>query len=177
MKHVLIAVDLQNDFINMALGTPEAQAIVPNAVKCILDPHYDTVIATMDTHTYDYLDTYEGQHLPVVHCVKSTEGWQLARPVKEALGKRNAAVIEKPTFGSTELMEMLVEGEPESITLIGLCTDICVISNALLLHAAMYETPIYVIEDACAGVTVQKHKDALSVMESCQITILRGEEK
>ena len=161
MKHVLIAVDLQNDFVSMALGTKEAVEIIPAAVKEIEDPYYDTVIATLDTHTEDYLNTFEGKHLPVVHCVKGTE-----------VTKRNGMRIEKPTFGSTELLDLLLKEQPESVTLIGLCTDICVVSNAMLVRAGLHETPIRVKAAACAGTTPENHDHALAVMRSCQIEIL-----
>ena len=169
MKNVLVAVDMQNDFIDMALGTPEAQAIVGAVVKLIQNTDYDTVIATMDTHGEDYMDTYEGKHLPVIHCVKGTEGWQIHPKVKEALDERNALIIEKPTFGSEELVSLLKQEKPESVTFCGLCTDICVISNALMVRAALNGTPVYAVPEACAGVTPEKHEAALNVMASCQI--------
>ncbi|MBQ1530604.1 MAG: cysteine hydrolase [Solobacterium sp.] len=172
MKHVLIAVDLQNDFVSMALGTKEAVEIIPAAVKEIEDPYYDTVIATFDTHGEDYLDTFEGKHLPVVHCVKGTEGWLLEEHVEQAVTERNGLRIEKPTFGSVELLDMLMKEQPESITLIGLCTDICVVSNAMLVRAGLHETPIRVVAAACAGTTPENHDHALAVMKSCQIEIL-----
>ncbi|MBQ6489282.1 MAG: cysteine hydrolase [Solobacterium sp.] len=172
MKHVLIAVDLQNDFVSMALGTKEAVEIIPAAVKEIEDPYYDTVIATFDTHGEDYLDTFEGKHLPVVHCVKGTEGWLLEEQVEQAVTERNGLRIEKPTFGSVELLDMLMKEQPESITLIGLCTDICVVSNAMLVRAGLHETPIRVVAAACAGTTPENHDHALAVMKSCQIEIL-----
>ncbi len=172
MKHVLIAVDLQNDFVSMALGTKEAVEIIPAAVKEIEDPYYDTVIATFDTHGEDYLDTFEGKHLPVVHCVKGTEGWLLEEHVEQAVAERNGLRIEKPTFGSVELLDMLMKEQPESITLIGLCTDICVVSNAMLVRAGLHETPIRVVAAACAGTTPENHDHALAVMKSCQIEIL-----
>lgn len=172
MKHVLIAVDLQNDFVSMALGTPEAQAIIPAAAEMIRDSRYDTVIATMDTHGENYMETAEGKHLPVVHCVRGTEGWQFDPVIAEALKERNARIIEKPTFGSTELADLLEKEQPESVTLIGLCTDICVISNALLVKSRLYETPVMCAEKACAGVTPALHNQALAVMKSCQIDII-----
>ncbi|MDO5122524.1 MAG: isochorismatase family cysteine hydrolase [Erysipelotrichaceae bacterium] len=172
MKHVLIAVDLQNDFVSMALGTKEAVEIIPAAVKEIEDPYYDTIIATFDTHTEDYLNTFEGKHLPVVHCVKGTEGWLLEEHIEQVVAKRNGLRIEKPTFGSVELLDLLMKEQPESITLIGLCTDICVVSNAMLVRAGLHETPIRVVAAACAGTTPENHDHALAVMKSCQIEIL-----
>ncbi len=158
--------------ISMALGTPEAEGIVPEAVRMIMDPHYDTVIATMDTHGENYMDTAEGKHLPVIHCVRGTAGWEFPPQVKDALLAREAVIIEKPTFGSTELAELLKKEAPESVTLIGLCTDICVISNALLIKSALYETPVMAAPAACAGVTPQLHEQALAVMKSCQIDLI-----
>lgn len=171
MKNVLIVVDMQNDFINMALGTDEALTTVGPVVSLIKDEQFDTVIATMDTHGEDYMDTYEGKHLPVIHCVKGTEGWQINAKVKEALEERNALIIEKPTFGSEDLIELLKKEKPESVSFCGLCTDICVISNALMARAALNGTSMYVYKDACAGVTPVKHNAALEVMASCQIEI------
>lgn len=171
MKNVLIVVDMQKDFIDMALGTPEALLTVEPVIALIKDPSFDTVIATMDTHGEDYMETYEGKHLPVIHCVKGTEGWQINDDVKAALEERNAQIIEKPTFGSENLIALLKEEKPESVTFCGLCTDICVISNALMTRAALDGTPMYVCKDACAGVTPAKHEAALEVMASCQIEI------
>lgn len=171
MKNVLIVVDMQNDFIDMALGTPEAVAIVDEVVRLIEDENYDTVIATLDTHGENYMDTFEGKHLPVIHCVRGTEGWQLNDRVAAALEKRNALRIEKPTFGSIELAALLEKEKPVTITFCGLCTDICVISNALLARAALYETDIIAMKNACAGVTPAKHDAALEVMASCQIEV------
>ena len=172
MKNVLIAVDLQNDFISMALGTPEAVRIVPEAVRMIRDPSFDTVIATMDTHGEDYMGTSEGRHLPVIHCVKGTAGWDFPEEVRNALRERDALLIEKPTFGSAMLAELMRKEKPETVTLIGLCTDICVISNALLVKSVLYETPVRVAPAACAGVTPQLHEQALAVMKSCQIDMI-----
>ncbi len=171
MKNLLVVVDMQNDFIHMALGTPEAQGIVDEVVGLIEDRHYDAVVATLDTHGENYMGTFEGEHLPVVHCVKGTKGWELNDKVAAALEKRNAILVEKPTFGSAKLVEMLKEERPETITFCGLCTDICVISNALMARAALYETDIIAIKNACAGVTPAKHEAALEVMASCQIDV------
>ena len=172
----LIAVDLQKDFIDGSLGTKEAQAMVPAAVSRILECQAAgyTVLATMDTHGKDYLGTREGKNLPVIHCVRGTAGWQLDSRVRDALGE--AALVEKPTFGSVRLPELIREmngGEaPGAIELLGLCTDICVVSNALLLKAAFPETEFTVRQDCCAGVTPEKHEAALEVMRSCQIRVI-----
>lgn len=171
MTKVLVVIDMQNDFVDGSLGTKEAVAILPQVIKEIRDASYDAVFATLDTHESNYLKTFEGHQLPVEHCIKNTPGWQLNPLVRQALEKRNAILIEKPTFGSEELVGKLVKLQPSDITLVGLCTDICVVSNALMLRAALHETPIHVVGEACAGVTPEKHRDALMVMQSCQIDI------
>lgn len=172
MKNVLIVVDMQNDFIDQALGTKEAVLTVGPVSDLIRDRKFDTVIATMDTHGENYLETFEGIHLPIKHCVRGSEGWLINPEVKAALEERNARIIEKPTFGSEILAELLKKEQPERIAFCGLCTDICVISNALLARAVLPDTPITVYRDACAGVTPEKHTAALEVMASCQIEII-----
>ena len=171
MQDILIVVDMQNDFIDGALGTPEAVAIVPAAAEKIRS-FPGTVLFTRDTHTPDYLNTQEGRNLPVVHCVKGTPGWEL-RPELQALCK--TAPIDKPTFGSAKLGELLLGMDREdpiaSVTLIGLCTDICVISNALLVKAFLPEVPVTVDAACCAGVTPESHRNALAAMKVCQIEI------
>ena len=172
MRNYLIVVDMQNDFIDGALGTKEAVAIVDKVAEMIRG--FDgEVIFTRDTHGEDYLDTQEGARLPVTHCVKDSVGWQI-REGLEAI--RPAAVIDKPTFGSAELGAMLLQRDLEEkigeITVIGLCTDICVISNALLIKAFLPETPIVVDAACCAGVTPQSHRNALEAMKMCQITVV-----
>ncbi len=173
---LLVVVDMQKDFVDGSLGTKEAEAIVDGVAKEIGKKKYDKVYVTYDTHQADYLNTNEGKHLPVVHCVEETDGWQLNEKVAKALAKREDVVyLRKPTFGSEELVKCVKEDAAkeaiESITLIGLCTDICVISNALLLKAAFYETEINVIRDLCAGVTPETHEAALTTMKMCQIDI------
>lgn len=171
MKKLLVVVDMQRDFINEALGTREAEAIVPFAVHEILNGGYDKVLATMDTHGENYLETMEGKHLPVVHCVRGTDGWKFPKEIGRALESVQAEIIEKPTFGSYALCERVFRLDPEEIFILGLCTDICVISNALLLKAFMYEKKITVLKDGCAATTPQKQIEALHVLESCQIEI------
>ncbi|MBR4446715.1 MAG: cysteine hydrolase [Solobacterium sp.] len=171
MKKLLIVVDLQNDFVDAALGTKEAEAIVPFVADTIRSGAYDYVIATMDTHMPDYMNTLEGHYLPVEHCVRNTPGWQLQPEVRKALEEVHAEIIEKPTFGSYALAERVQRLAPEEIVLVGLCTDICVISNALLLRAGMYNTKITVLKDGCAATTPEKHIEALHIMESCQIEV------
>jgi nicotinamidase-related amidase len=175
-RKILVAVDLQNDFIDGALGTKEAEAIVPAAAARIREWREDgaEIFATLDTHEENYAETQEGKRLPVAHCIRGTEGWKLNPVIREALG--DCILVEKPTFGSIRLPELIREkigdGKGATIELIGLCTDICVVSNALLLKAAFPEATIQVSSGYCAGVTPEKHKAALETMASCQIDIL-----
>lgn len=177
MKQFLIVVDMQRDFIDGALGTAEAQAMLPAAVERIRQCRAEgaVLIATLDTHGPDYLDSAEGKKLPVVHCVRGTEGWQLHPAVRAALGE-DALLVEKPSFGSVRLpqliREQLAPDEEPAIELIGLCTDICVVSNALLLKAHFPEAELSVRAACCAGVTPEKHRAALETMASCQIDVL-----
>lgn len=166
MNNILVVVDMQNDFISGSLGSEEAKAIVPY-VKDKIAKFDGEVIFTRDTHEENYLETSEGKHLPVKHCVKDTWGWEISDELKPYVKK----VIDKPTFGSLDLVEYLKNKEIDSIELCGLCTDICVVSNALLLKANFYETPIVVDSKACAGVSVDSHKAALNTMTMCQIEV------
>ncbi len=173
MKKVLIVVDMQNDFVDGALGTKEAIAIVDNVVNKI-DNFDGEVIATMDTHFENYMDTAEGKKLPVPHCIKPTEGWQINVKVLAALTKKNYRTVEKLTFGSTELVNIIREMAKEEeleLELLGLCTDICVVSNALLLKANFPEMKIRVDASCSAGVTPESHDAALLTMKMCQIDI------
>lgn len=176
MAEILIVVDMQKDFVDGALGTAEAQMIVPAAVEKIKNFNGE-IYCTMDTHGEDYLKTQEGQKLPVEHCLRGTKGWTLNERILQAVDGR-AHFIEKPTFGSldlaVELMRIYVAEKIERIELIGLCTDICVVSNALLLKAAMPEIPIAVDAACCAGVTPATHKAALETMRMCQIEVVNG---
>ena len=172
MQNILLVIDMQNDFIDGALGTPEAVAIVPNVREKIRS--FDgTVLFTRDTHGENYMETQEGKNLPVPHCIRGTEGWQI-RPELEEL--RVTEPIDKGTFGSDELGKILRDLNDEdpigTITVIGLCTDICVISNALLAKAFLPEVPIEVDASCCAGVTPESHENALKAMASCQIRIV-----
>ena len=174
---VLVVVDMQNDFIDGALGTREAVAIVPKVVEKIKS-FEGRILFTRDTHEADYLGTQEGKNLPVEHCIRGTRGWELAPEIEKL---RTEEPIDKPSFGSISLgtllkaqdEELKKQGEPgiESITLIGLCTDICVISNAMILKAYLPEVPVIVDADCCAGVTPESHKNALEAMKVCQIKI------
>ena len=173
MKKILIVVDMQKDFVDGALGSPEAVAIVENAVNKINGFDGD-IIATYDTHYENYMDTQEGKNLPVPHCIKGSDGWKLDGRIQAALDKKGFKSIEKLTFGSTELPEYIKENyNPEEIEieLIGLCTDICVVSNALLMKANFLETKVSVDASCCAGVTVESHNAALTTMKMCQINV------
>ena len=177
MRKILIVIDMQNDFIDGSLGTPEALAIVENVKDKIRSYPADCVWATMDTHGPDYLQTQEGLHLPVEHCIKPSKGWEIREDIAALLG--GAKIYEKPTFGSTALAEdvkTLSEQEEIEIEVVGLCTDICVVSNALLLKATMPEVKISVDASCCAGVTPASHDAALQTMKMCQIEITGGAE-
>ena len=174
MKHFLVVVDIQNDFVTGSLGTNEAVAIIDNCVDKI--KNFDgEIVVTYDTHNYDYLNTAEGRKLPVEHCIKDTDGWKLNEKIENALAGTKYIAVEKPTFGCLELpkiIENLAQGELFDITLIGLCTDICVVSNALILKAAFYESEVYVDSLCCAGVSVETHNAALDTMRCCQINVI-----
>ena len=171
--NILVVVDMQNDFIDGALGTPEAVAIVPKVMVKMMN--FDgLVLATRDTHGEDYLETQEGKNLPVKHCIKGSHGWEIKEEIQQLLISQP---IDKPTFGSEALGKVLKDlnndVEPiDSITLVGLCTDICVIANAMLLKAFLPEVPIMVDASCCAGVTPESHERALEAMKACQIEII-----
>ena len=171
MKNILIVVDMQRDFVDGALGTKEAQAIVKNAAAKIRSFDGD-IYVTYDTHFDNYLSTSEGKNLPVPHCIKGTSGWQLNTEIQNALSDRPYTAVEKRSFGSLELPKMIRADRDMHICLIGLCTDICVVSNALILKAAFPEADITVDAACCAGVTVKKHLAALETMRSCQIRVV-----
>lgn len=168
-KEVLVVVDMQKDFIDGALGTKEAEAIVDNVAEKIRSFEGE-VVFTRDTHEENYLETQEGRKLPVRHCIRGSEGWQLDHRLK-ALCTAESRVFDKPAFGSVELAEYLRKQAPDKITLIGLCTDICVISNAMMLKAFLTETEIAVVESCCAGVTPKSHQNALEAMKMCHISV------
>ncbi len=168
MKY-LIVVDMQNDFIDGALGSAEAVAIVPY-VETLIREFDGKVLFTRDTHFDNYMDTQEGHKLPVPHCIKDTEGWQI-RAELDAL--RTTEAVDKLTFGSKELVELLAgETDIESITFVGLCTDICVISNVMLVKAYYPELPLIVDAKGCAGVTPESHNNALAAMKAIQVEII-----
>ena len=177
---VLVVVDMQKDFVDGALGSPEAQAIVPNVaakVKEYAEMKDGLVVYTRDTHFANYVDTREGRYLPIPHCIFKTEGWEI---VPEVLNDQAAVVIfNKETFGYSEIAEgisYIVNGELgqeiDSIEVCGLCTDICVVSNALILKASFPDIPFVVDSACCAGITPAKHEAALEVMRSCQIDVI-----
>lgn len=174
MKKILIVVDMQNDFVDGALGTKEAVSIVENVVNKI--KNFDgEILATYDTHFEGYMESLEGKNLPVPHCIKDTYGWQLNEKVENALKKKGYIAIEKITFGSKDLPQKVLEiasGDEFSIELVGLCTDICVISNALLLKANFPEKEITVDSSCSAGVTPETHQAALTTMKMCQINVI-----
>ncbi len=165
MKKTLIVIDMQNDFIDMALGTEEAKAIVPNVKKKISEyvKNGDEVIFTRDTHGKNYLDTPEGKKLPVPHCIKGTEGWELA----DGIYADGCEIIDKPNFGTQRWNEFRLE----CVEIVGLCTDICVVSNAIIIKTMFPNAKISVDSSCCAGVTPQTHNAALEVMKMCQIDI------
>ena len=166
MKKTLIVIDMQNDFIDMALGTPEAVAIVP-AVKAKIEEYVkngDEIIFTRDTHTEDYLNTPEGKKLPVPHCIKGTKGWE----IYDGLYVEGVKIIDKPNFGWPNWKDENLE----SVELVGLCTDICVVSNALIIKATFPDIEVKVDKNCCAGVTPESHKAALVTLQMCQIDVL-----
>ena len=170
--NLLIVVDMQNDFINGSLGTKEAQAIVPAVKARILEAMEDRwqVIFTKDTHSIDYLKTQEGKNLPIKHCLRGSDGWQLHPELQDlSIG---SSVFEKRSFGSLELAEYDSSLNPDAIEVIGLCTDICVVSNVALLKAYCPEVPMSVRANCCAGVTPEAHEHALATMKSLQVEIL-----
>lgn len=172
MQDILIVVDMQNDFIDGALGTAEAEAIVPNVVEKVKS-FPGKVWFTRDTHQDYYMETQEGHNLPVPHCIEGTEGWEICDGLKPLI---QGEIFDKPAFGSVELGQMLhLENDKEAIqtiTLVGLCTDICVISNAMLIKAFLPEVKIVVDASCCAGVTPESHKNALEAMKVCQIEVV-----
>lgn len=189
MSKYLIVVDCQKDFVTGALRNEEAIRTLPNLLKKVeeTDPNKVMILATMDTHGSDYLNTLEGQKLPVPHCIKDTEGWHLVPELEKLLEQKRSEVKDnrkpvtgvgiacKPTFGSYELIDSIyceVEDTPVEFEICGYCTDICVVSNALMLRAAFPNAPITVDASCCAGVTPEAHKAALTVMKSCQIDVV-----
>lgn len=181
MKKVLIVVDMQVDFINGSLGTKEAEGIVDKVVSKIKTFDGD-ILFTLDTHSDNYLESKEGKNLPIVHCIKGSDGWQLNDLVCVALLERqahgssvNTEVFTKPTFGSVDLAKYISDNKYKYIEFVGLCTDICVISNVLLTKAYLPEAEIVVDANCCAGVTPESHKNALNAMKMCQVEVINDE--
>lgn len=173
MKKILVVVDMQKDFVDGALGSREAVAIVPAVAKKVEEFDGD-IFVTSDTHRENYMETAEGKKLPVPHCIKGTDGWELNAEVAKALANKRYTPVEKVTFGSVDLPRLIKKtvGEDEfTVEIIGLCTDICVVSNALIIKANFPETPVSVEAACCAGVTPEKHEAALETMRSCQIDV------
>ena len=167
MKKIIVVVDVQNDFVDGSLGTKEAQEMLPRLTAKLTDTDAD-LIFTMDTHGKDYLATQEGKNLPVEHCIKNTHGWKIVDSLSPFV-KKARAVVEKPVFGSLDLPKLVEEAD--EVELVGLCTDICVISNALILKAAYPEMKVAVDSSCCAGVTPKSHDEALAVMKMCQVEV------
>lgn len=169
MRKAVVFVDVQNDFITGTLGSESAQKVLPAIIKFAkkAKEHGWGMYATRDTHGSDYMSTLEGANLPVKHCVSNTDGWQIAEPLRGMLDDSN--VVDKPTFGSFPLARKMKELNYDEIVLCGFCTDICVVSNALLLRAAMPNTKIAVARDLCAGTSEAAHESALAVMQSCMV--------
>ena len=176
--NILCIIDMQNDFISGALGTLQADAATENAVKEITRKKWDRIIFTRDTHESNYLSTQEGKMLPVPHCIFKSDGWVIDNRIQRAIdqatknGTLVTKAINKISFGTFEWKDRIDRKECEGIEIIGLCTDICVITNALILKTMYPETPIYVKEDCCAGVTNETHKAAIDVMKSCQVIVI-----
>jgi len=169
MKKLLVVVDMQKDFVTGCLGTKEACEITDSVAEYVKNFDGD-VVFTMDTHGENYMETQEGNKLPVPHCLKGSDGWDIVPELKPYVNK----VFEKPTFGSKELADFVTNNEYESITLIGVCTGICVLSNAILIKAFAPEVPVRVIAGLCACVTPDTHETALRAMETCQIEVVRN---
>lgn len=185
MHKVLIVVDMQNDFIDGSLGTPEAQAIVPNIINKIknIDKNNTLVLFTKDTHGKDYLDTLEGKKLPIPHCIENTSGWSIHKDIASAINygylmlstaKIKNSRIYKNTFGADDLRDFLIECKDsiKEVEFVGVCTDICVVSNALMARQALPNTIIKVDASCCAGTNKEAHKAALMIMKSCQIDVI-----
>jgi nicotinamidase-related amidase len=179
---ILIVIDMQNDFIEGALGTKEAVSIVDSVIERIENSKGELILFTRDTHQEDYLETSEGKKLPVIHCIEGSKGWEINEKVQRAwlynedtivLPQLNNNTFDKPVFGSVKLVEFLKdhEGEITEIELLGVCTDICVISNGIMIRNTLPDVKLIVNSSCCAGVTPGSHNKALEIMEMCQIDI------
>ena len=171
MNRLLLIIDMQNDFIDGALTNPSAQAIIPGIVDFI-NAWEGQIGVTLDTHQENYLETQEGKNLPVPHCILGTSGHKINDQIAEAIKDRVSYTIMKPTFGYNDWKQYNLDDNFEEIILVGTCTDICVISNALAIKAAYPETKVTVISNLCAGLSAEKHNAALEVMKSCQVQVI-----
>lgn len=172
MKHLLIVIDMQNDFIDGSLGTSYAPSILPFVKQEICSSEYDGVVATMDTHQSDYLDTFEGKHLPVEHCIQGTQGWKIHSDILDALNARQATIFQKDHFASLDLIDYVANNDVQKVTMLGICTDICVVSNALLLKAHFPNLPIIVKADGCSATSKQAQQSSIEILKNCQIEVI-----
>lgn len=180
MKKILVVIDMQNDFVDESvLGNNRCKSVIPKIVNKINEEAYKDAIvfATRDTHDENYLNTLEGKNLPVTHCIENTKGWEIVDPIKNILSKRKAKIVNKPTFGSFKLVEEINKivhnlNEDFEIEICGVCTGICVISNAMMLRAALPNNRIIVDSNCCACVSVETHNNAIEAMKLCQITVI-----
>lgn len=175
-KQILVIIDMQNDFVTGALGNAECQATVPNIVALLKNNTYDRVFLTRDTHQDNYMDTQEGKHLPVPHCIEGSDGWQVVPEIANAVADLNPIYVDKPAFGSIQLGTLLKDaceelGADTEITFVGVCTGICVISNVMITKATLPEIPVNVIASCCACVSPESHQTALDAMQLCQVNI------
>lgn len=173
MKKVLVVIDMQNDFITGVLGNSECRAVVPHVVKRVqeaVNDHTD-LLFSQDTHQENYLSTQEGRKLPIPHCIENTDGWNII-PELEETAEQKGIVFKKETFGSRDIAEYVKAHGYEEVELIGVCTDICVISNAMTIKSFVPEAEISVNEACCAGVTPQSHRTAVEAMKACQINLI-----
>ncbi len=172
MKKILVVIDMQNDFIDGSLGAEEALDIVPKVIEKIKEYKKENIFATRDTHDKEFLSSLEGKYLPIIHCLKNTNGWEIQKDIGDLIDPKN--IFNKPCFGSTELaihLAKLNTKEPIEVELVGLCTDICVISNAILIKSNLINTEVTVDSSCCAGVSKKSHETALNAMEALQIII------
>ena len=173
---ILLIIDMQEDFITGTLANKSAQDIIPVIVDEIEKGEYNHIVFTQDTHALNYLNTPEGKALPIEHCIKDTKGWEINKDIEKAalISDSHLSWFEKPTFGSLGILSHIqAQGDFDEIVMCGTCTDICVVSNALILKTLKPDLKITVLGKACAGVTIEKHEAALNVMESCQINVIR----
>lgn len=174
MKKCLIIIDMQNDFIDGSLSNKSAQDIIPAILEELRTGGYEHIVFTRDTHTKNYINTPEGKRLPVEHCIMGTEGWELNQEILEdaCFGCDSISFFDKPTFGSLGLLSHIQsQGDFDEVVVCGTCTDICVVSNVLILKTMKPDLNITVLGNACAGLTPEKHQAALEVMKSCQINV------